>query len=185
MKVEPIRDRQKIEDIKKLLSGEPRNYCLFISGINNGLRAGDLLSLKVYQVKNKKIGDYTQIKEEKTGKINYFYINKTIKKSIDNLIKTYNLSDNDYLFPSRKGKEKMTTYTVNRLVKNWTKSVGLQGNYGSHSLRKTWGYQQRANFGVSWELISKRYNHSNPAETRVYLGISDTEITNICLNNEI
>jgi len=185
MKVKPIKDRQKIEDIKKLLSSEPRNYCLFVCGINNGLRAGDLLSLKVGQVKNKKIGDYVEIKEQKTGKINYFYINKTIKKSIDNLIKTYNLSDNDYLFPSRKGKEKMTTYTVNRLVKNWCKSVGLTGNYGSHSLRKTWGYQQRANFGVSWELISKRYNHSNPAETRVYLGISDTEITNICLNNEI
>lgn len=183
-KVEPIKDKKKIDDIKKLLSNYPRDYCLFVCGVNNGLRGGDLLSLRVRQVRGKKPGDYVEIKEEKTGKINYFYINKSCKKAIDNLIREHNLSVIDYLFPSRKGGGKMTTYTLNRLVKKWCKSVGLTGNYGSHTLRKTWGYHQRTTFGVSWEIISKRYNHTNPSQTRVYLGISNKEVQKV-MENEL
>jgi len=69
MKVDPIREQKKIEDIKTLLKHNTRDYCLFVCGINNGLRGGDLLLIKVNQVKNKKIGDYVEIREQKTGKI--------------------------------------------------------------------------------------------------------------------
>lgn len=181
-KVEPIREKKKIEDIKKLLSGSPRDYALFVCGINNGLRAGDLLDLKVDQVKNKKPGDYVEIKEAKSGKINYFYLNKSCSKAIQNLIKAYDLENKDYLFPSRKGKGKMDTYTLNRLIKKWCDSVGLKGNFGSHSLRKTFGYIQRIHYGVSWELLAKRYNHTSPSITRTYLGISDEEIREVMMN---
>lgn len=181
-KVSPIKDRKKIEDIKKLLSNNPRDYCLFVCGINNGLRGGDLLSLKVYQVRDKKVGDYVEIIEKKTGKPNYFYLNKSCLKSIQKIIKEYKLNDEDYLFPSRKGRGRLYTYSLNRLVQSWCESVGLSGDYGSHSLRKTWGYHQRKTFGVSWELISKRYNHSNPSITRRYLGISNEEVQSVCMN---
>ena len=184
MKVEPIRDKKKVEDIKKFLSGDIRNYCLFVCGINNGLRAGDLLKIKVGQIKDLKTGDKVRIKEEKTKKENYFYINKPVYQAIQRLIQEYDLSNDDYLFQSRKQKGKLDTYTLNRLVKSWCKSVGLSGNYGSHTLRKTWGYIQRVYFGVSWELISERFNHSNPSQTRVYLGIDKSEISKI-MTNEI
>lgn len=53
-KVEPIRDKNKIKEIKNILKKKSeRNYMLFVLGINTGLRIGDLLSLKVEDVKDK------------------------------------------------------------------------------------------------------------------------------------
>ncbi|MCC5910416.1 MAG: hypothetical protein JJT76_08275 [Clostridiaceae bacterium] len=45
--VEPIRDRKKIEAVKKYLigCGKIRDFCLFTVGINTGLRVWDLLRL--------------------------------------------------------------------------------------------------------------------------------------------
>jgi integrase len=61
--VEPIRRIEDIKSISKLLSDFPRNHLLFTMGINNGLRAGDLLKLKVKAVRNLKVGDTLNIKE--------------------------------------------------------------------------------------------------------------------------
>ena len=36
--------------ICQLLQGKPRDYLLWVMGINNGLRASDLVMLKVHQV---------------------------------------------------------------------------------------------------------------------------------------
>jgi len=64
-------------------------------------------------------------------------------------------------------------------VKKWCKAVNLKGNYGSHTLRKTFGYILRRKYGIGWEIISRRFNHSSPAVTRRYLGIQDDEVNNI------
>jgi len=48
--VEPIRDEKDIKSIKSLLSDKPRDLLLFTMGINNGLRIGDLLRLKVKEM---------------------------------------------------------------------------------------------------------------------------------------
>lgn len=49
--VDPIRDIKDVKAIAKLLSDSPRDHLLFVMGVNNGLRAGDLLRLKVGDVK--------------------------------------------------------------------------------------------------------------------------------------
>ena len=50
IRVEPIRRRKDITSIKWLLETRPRDHLLFVMGINNGLRVGDLLKLKVSDV---------------------------------------------------------------------------------------------------------------------------------------
>ena len=92
------------------------------------------------------------------------------------------MPDGEYLFKSRKGNGPLTVQAVNNKVKQWTSSINLKGNYGAHSLRKTWGYFQRVKYGVGFELICKRYNHSNPAITMRYLGIEDKEVTGLLMN---
>ena len=45
--VQPIRELSHIQSIKKLLASRPRDLLLFTLGINNGIRTGDLLKLKI------------------------------------------------------------------------------------------------------------------------------------------
>jgi integrase len=153
-------------------------------GINNGLRAGDLIKLKVKDVRHLKVGDTLTIKESKTGKDNILVINKTVYKALRNYLDTVQPDDRAFLFASRKGESHIQSQAVSKLVKKWTRAINLKGNYGAHTLRKTWGYIQRTFHGVGFEIICKRYNHSSPAVTMRYLGIQDKEV-HATLMNEI
>jgi integrase len=180
--VDPIRRMKDIQAISKLLSDNPRNNLLFVMGTNNGLRTGDLLKLKVSDVKGMRVGDTLIIKEGKTGKRNMLVMNKSIHKSMQIYLEALKPMDDDPLFASRKGKQSITVQCVNNMVKKWTRTINLKGNYGAHSLRKTWGYVQRTVYGVGFEILCKRFNHSSPAITMRYLGIEDKEVQNILMN---
>jgi len=186
--VEPIRDLQAIANIKKLLSakGQERNQLLFVLGINNGIRTGDLLRLRVGDVLGLRAGDSFTIKESKTGKQNTIAINKSCDRALRAFFSAPENQDipaTDYLFKSRKGgNQPLTTFAVNRLIKSWTAAIGLKGTYGAHTLRKTFGYVQRTVYGVGFDVLCRRYNHSSPAITMRYLGISSAEVNSILMN---
>ena len=69
--VEPIRDLDAIRTITENLKSHPRNFLLFVLGINNGLRVVDLLNLKVKQVRDARVGEIVRIKRIKDGKAEY------------------------------------------------------------------------------------------------------------------
>ena len=183
--VEPIRKLKDVKNIKKLLADKPRDLLLFTLGINNGLRAGDLLKLKVSQVKDSQIGDSISIVENKTGKANVLVINKPSFDALQIFLEHTDKEDDDYLFTGRKGNAPITIPSLNRLIKSWTEAINLKGKYGTHTLRKTWGYIQRTEFGVPIEKITQRYLHSSPAVTMGYLGLQTQEVEDILVNNAI
>jgi integrase len=180
--VDPIRRMKDIQAISKMLSNNSRNNLLFVMGTNNGLRTGDLLKLKVSDVKGMRVGDTLIIREGKTGKRNILVMNKSIHKSLQIYLEALKPMDDDFLFASRKGRRSITIQCVNNMVKKWVSEINLKGNYGAHSLRKTWGYVQRTVYGVGFEILCKRFNHSSPAITMRYLGIEDKEVQNILMN---
>lgn len=97
--VEPIRDKEKIEIVKRILKEHgSRDYLLFLMGINSGLRISDILKLKVNDVKNKK---YIELIEQKTGKYKRFPITKSFKAELDEFI--YHKADTEWLFSSQRG----------------------------------------------------------------------------------
>lgn len=112
MKVDPIRSKKDIKSILKLLSDNPRDRLLFLMGINNGLRCGDLLKLKVKDVRGMKIGDSLTIREGKTGKENVLVINKPVHEALKLHLDVKKPEDGDYLFESRKGKGALTIQAV-------------------------------------------------------------------------
>ena len=185
IKVDPIRRISHVKSISKYLADKPRDRLLFIMGVNNGLRSGDLLRLKVNQIKDLKPGEYLEIKEGKTGKENILVINKAVYKAIRNYMEKLKPNDDDYLFKSRKGSGPISIQAVNNNIKRWAQAINLKGNFGAHTLRKTWGYIQRVKYGVGFEIICKRFNHSSPAVTMRYLGIQDKEVKSILTNNVI
>jgi integrase len=180
--VDPIQSVADIKAIKSMLSDKPRDLLLFTIGINNGLRAGDLLRLKVKDLRYLKEGDGFNIREMKTKKDNILMVNKPVYKALRSYLEKVDPDDEDSLFPSRKRKAALLVPSVNGLIKKWTKSINLRGNYGAHTLRKTFGYIQRTKHGVSWEILADRFKHSTPAVTRHYLGITTDEVRKILLN---
>jgi integrase len=181
--VEPIRSPKDIETIKRLLRDRPRDLLLFTMEINNGLRAGDLLKIKVGQVRHLKTGQGLSIREGKTGKTNVLMMNKSTHRVLQRYLEELKPADEDYLFKSAKGENQpLAVPSVNNLVKSWCKAVNLKRNYGAHTLRKTFGYIQRVVYGVGFEVLAKRFNHSNPRITMRYLGITDAEVNGILLN---
>lgn len=182
VKVEPVRKQKNIKAISKLLQGKSRDLLLWTLGINNGLRASDLVGIKVVQVQDLKPGEVLNIVENKTGKDNILVINKSVHKALQVFLKDVNPDSQDYLFQSRKGNGHISSQSVGRLVKTWCNAINLTGNYGAHTLRKTWGYHQRVNHGVGFEILCKRYNHSSPSITMGYLGIESKEVYDILMN---
>ncbi len=184
IKVEPIRSLEHIKAIKRLIAGNPRDLLLFTMGINNGLRIGDLLSLRVKDVAGLNPGQWINVKEQKTGKDNILLINKSTHKVLTDYLESGKFEEGDFLFRSRKAKDKpLTVSYCNQMIKSWCKQINLRGNYGTHTLRKTFGYVQRIHYGIGFEILCKRFNHSSPAVTMRYLGIEDKEVNGILMND--
>jgi integrase len=181
IKVEPIRVTKDIKNIKMLLSNKPRDLALFTLGINTNLRASDLLRLTVNQVRHLNEGEALEINEKKTGKPRRITLNKACIIAIQALLEAGEHKGGDYLFKSQRGAV-LTVSTVSNMVKAWCKEINLKGNYGSNTLRKTWGYHQRVSFGTDLPTLMVCYNHSTQKQTLDYLCIQPEEIRDVFMN---
>jgi len=179
--VNPITEIKDINSIKKILKDSPRDYALFVMGINTNLRASDLINILVKQVKDFKAGDDLVLKEQKTGKDRRITLNASCINAIQTLLASTKLKDDDPLFKSRKGGQ-LSVPSVNRLVKGWCARINLKGNYGSHTLRKTWGFHQRKTFNTDIPTLMTCFNHSTQKQTLKYLCIQPGEIKEVYLN---
>lgn len=184
IRVEPIKDLKAIKRIKKLREDNPRDHCLFTMGINTAFRACELLSITVGQVNYLRAGDELSLKQSKTKKYRTVTVNKAVVKSIDRWLAEHpEAGDDDApLFISRKGPRALTVSTLSNMVKTWCAEVGLKGNYGSHTLRKTWGYQQRVQRKTSIPLLMSAFGHMTQQQTLQYLCIQDEEIESLYLD---
>jgi len=181
VKVDPIKNLKDIKSIKKMLKDSPRDYCLFVLGINTNLRASDLVAVTVGQVRTIQPGSDLVLTEQKTGKERRITLNAAVVDAIQKLLASADLDDADPLFKSRKG-GRLTVPSINRLAKGWCASVNLKGNYGSHSLRKTWGYHQRVTFGADLPTLMTCFNHSTQRQTLKYLCVQPGELKEIYQN---
>lgn len=177
IKVEPIRDKRAIARIKKVLADRPRDLCLFTLGINTAYRANELLSIKVRQVRSLNVGDVLELKQSKTHKYRPVTLNGVAITAIQTSLENSQLQDEDNLFTGQR--VCLTVATVSTLVKGWCRDVGLKGNYGSHTLRKTWGYWQRTERGTAIPLLMEAFGHATQRQTLAYLGIQSDEVARI------
>ncbi|AHF07078.1 site-specific integrase [Desulfitobacterium metallireducens] len=180
--VQPIRERKKIDAMKKLLKGSNiRDYVLFTLGINSGLRVSDLLQLKVADVIDEKgrIRDRITIREKKTGKTKTFPFSDTVIKALREYVP--NLSTGSALFPSRKGRTPITRQQAYRILNDAAKVIGVKDKIGTHTLRKTFAYHAYIS-GVDVTRIQALLNHSSPRETLRYIGITQDELDDVYLN---
>ncbi len=180
IKVDPIKSKKDIVAIKKMLADNPRDLALFTVGINTNLRASDLLRITAGMVRGLSAGDELEMKEKKTGKLRRITLNKACTDAITALLDSRPYQDKDSLFKGQRGP--LTVPSINRLVKSWCRAINLQGNFGSHTLRKTWGYHQRVTFGTDIPTLMVCFNHSTQRQTLDYLCIQPDEIRGVYEN---
>lgn len=171
------------DENKKMIAS--RNKMLFLCGINLGIRASDLCGLKYSFFMNsdgtfKEYYSLQPKKTRKTGKYVKLFFNETVKKAITNYIENYPIEDmNEYLFKSREGDSHITAISLGRIIKNAADEAGIDKNICSHSLRKTfgfWAYHNAKDKNNALIILQKIYNHSSPAMTSKYIGLTDDEI---------
>lgn len=170
--VHPIKDLNTVAQFKaKLKEKNYRDYMVFTMGINVGLRISDLLPLRVEQLLDKQ---YLEIVEEKTNKPKRFLINSQIQNEIKMYVEALGLEPSDYMFNSRfKGKH-LSRIQCWRVLEATAKELGIEG-FGTHSLRKTFGYHHfKRNKDLA--MLQKIFNHSSQSVTLAYIGLTDEEI---------
>lgn len=162
-----------------------RNKMLFLIGINIGIRASDLCGLRYnfFMNNNGTFKDFYALQPKKTKKMGKFvklYFNQTVKKAITDYIEEYPVEDlNEYMFKSRKGNSAITERSLWKIIVDVANDAELESNYGSHSLRKTFGYwiwhnsDDKNKALVTLQVI---FNHSSTATTAKYIGLTDNEI---------
>lgn len=175
MVVEPIKDKKKIEALLTYLKGQSdRDWLLAKFQINTGLRISDVVRVKVEDLLtlNMNFKDYFALHEQKTDKEKKIKLNDSLKRALKAHIKQNDLGPDKYIFKSRKGvNEPISVTQAYRILKDAANTVGIE-NFGTHSLRKTWGYwtykMSRYNIG----LIMNTFNHSSEKITLRYIGIT-------------
>lgn len=180
--VEPIRDIGKIIEIKRRLQRRnPRDYLLFTLGINTALRISDLLSLRVHDVveESGKVREFLTLREKKTGRDKRVKLNEAAREAIEFYLSSQrDFSQTDWLFKNPHRGIPLSRVQAWRLLNSWAREAGITDRIGTHTLRKTWGYQARKK-GVPLELIQAKLGHSSPAVTRRYIGITADEIEDV------
>ena len=170
--VQPLTTEKEIKEmIKALEMGKQnanRNVLLFKIGISTGLRVGDIVKLKVSDVKGK---SNFKIREGKTKKERTVHLNAIMADIADY---TEGMSEEGYLFPSRKGDSHITTTQAYRVLVQAGELVGRQ-DIGTHSMRKTFGYHY---FKRTKDVVTLMniFNHSDQSITKRYIGITEEEV---------
>ena len=183
----PFKNKKDIEKIKQYLVGkkDKRDYALFVLGINVGLRTQDLVSMKIKDVSSDKntIKSKVQVVEQKTGKIRELILNDAAINALKLYLSSRDYNADQWLFPSRKGDDHLSVDAVRDIIKLICKELNIKGNYGAHSLRKTFGYWVFVNNTQKNPLVlvtlQKIFNHTTQATTLRYIGIESSEIVNI------
>lgn len=165
-----------------------RNKMLFLIGINIGIRASDLRKLRYsffYEEEKGKLifrDSYTIMPKKTAHKHKYvkLFFNDVVRKAISEYTTAYPFESlNDYLFTSRKGNEAISEASIWRLMNDTALEAGIKQNIGSHSLRKTFGYwvwHNAEDKNKALIILQQIFNHSSPATTAKYIGITETEM---------
>ncbi len=186
-----------------LLNHKGKKYVLaFVLGINLGLRANELLNLKMSQVFNadgyvrinpdvEDTSDGITILQSKTSKYRTVFLNSACKDALEWCFpdRGMYLHCDEYLFPSREGGS-IQVGTFRKALKDAAKACNIKQNVGTHTCRKTWGWHQykyncdKANMDIT--MLQRAFGHSSPEVTLRYLGITDEEdkalYQNMCIH---
>ena len=137
-----------------------------------GLRVSEVVNLKKPDLNFQE--ELIHIKLSKGKKDRFVKIPESIKQALESYSK---LNEQETLFPSsREGK--LTTATIQKIVKNSAKKAGIKKNVHPHTLRHSFATHLLEQ-GIDLRIIQKLLGHSDIKTTQIYLQVSNQLIKNI------
>ena len=195
MRTDPIRDPAKIQEIKANLRDDRRlrDLVLISCGISFALRVSDLLALTVGDVMNGQgLRESFVVRQRKTGQAVRVDITNSCRETLLLYLGErparggHPAADNPDapLFPSRRHNadgslRPITRQQLARIIRDACHEVGLtDGNYSTHSLRKSWGYHC---YKLTKDIggVQHKLGHQNPAVTLKYLGLTEDHVRDL------
>ncbi|MEL7491678.1 MAG: tyrosine-type recombinase/integrase [Pseudomonadota bacterium] len=159
--------------VRLQLADNKRDLALFNLAVDSKLRGCDLLRIRVSDLRmGGEIRSRAKIVQSKTGNPVQFEVTKCTRLAIDDWCCTKQLEPHDWLFPSRKDRNKhLTTRQYARLVDSWITSIKLpRSSYATHSMRRTKAtliYRKTGNLRAVQLLLG----HTKIDSTVRYLGV--------------
>lgn len=191
---QPLLSTAALDQVRSILNN-PRDRALFECGVGTAFRGSDILGLTIRQVQGLVEGDDLVVREKKTTNINKparrVTLNKLVAEALADLVEARLQAGaklDDWLFISQSGFKSgkhaaLSTVSLTRSWKHWCNLAGIEGQFGSHTGRKSFGYLSRVEDGMSIEVLQKAYGHSSPSITQAYICVQDTELRAIYMLN--
>lgn len=176
----PITSTSRVLDIQDYLKYKnERDYILFMVGITTGYRTGDLVKLKVRDIREAlKRSEFLILEGKKMNSKNIREKNKKprpaeILPGVAKILKGYiqDKKDYEYVFQSRKGNNK---HIGVQAVSNILKEAGLyfgMYNISAHSMRKTYAYKIYIDSDKDIVAVKGLLGHRSIEETKEYIGL--------------
>jgi len=185
-KVKPIRSREDVHRVAEYLrdsheTGEMLRV-MFLLGCNTGLRAGDLRRVKFADIVGK---EYFDIIEAKTQKHRRIYINTALREIIQGYVEyervkvfqrertivtvtEFFVQDKNCEIITGNKRVAVGVKYMHLLISDACRELGIEGNYGSHTMRKTFAYHVYK-LCHSLDCVQRLLRHSNRKLTIRYI----------------
>lgn len=190
--LQPIRDINTVNRITQELSRRTdergrRTFLLWVVGINMGMRIGDILDLKVGDLRGRQ--EYTYLPHKQRHKNGVHNITIPVPLMVRKVIEARcaGRPDSAWLLESRKKRAtrrpadrplkhpsvpgRITRETARTDLVEMGERYGLGMPVGCHTMRKTFGYHyyQKTH---DLALLQEWFYHESPATTLIYIGVT-------------
>lgn len=177
-----------IEESKRLLEvidGEhkERDYAIITLFLNCGLRLSELVNINLNKIRNN-----TLTVVGKGDKERVIYLNKACINAVEAYLKVRPAScakDKDALFLSKR-KQRISTKTVQHIVKKYLKAAGLDTErYSVHKLRHTAATLMYKHGNVDIRILQEILGHESISTTEIYTHVDSEQLKNALDSNPL
>lgn len=162
------------EEVKRLIDAthNPKHRLILRLMYGCGLRVSELVGLKKQDFNFNE--GLIHIRLAKGMKDRFVKIPDSMKEDLENYSKITNV---DVFFESARG-GKLTTATIQKIIKNSARNAGIKKNVYPHILRHSFATHLLES-GTDLRIIQKLLGHSDIKTTQIYLSVSSQTIKNV------